>query len=123
MSIKCVSSFVGPAGGAGGGSLLKRFTLHQGKGYESDKDKVKCGLMKDLVTDVGSSLRPWGGDIQGLDRWHWVINRRSIHDDRALCLWLSRQGEVVARKIKNQVDTYETEMERSNMLRVEWQKA
>lgn len=41
--------------------------------------------------------------VQALVRKHWVIKRRSVQDRRAVCLRLSRQGEVLARKIKGQV--------------------
>ena len=56
--------------------------------------------------------------IQDLVRKRWVTRRRASHDDRTLCLRLSRQGEVVARRIKNQVDRCEADMRRGNVLRV-----
>jgi DNA-binding MarR family transcriptional regulator len=37
--------------------------------------------------------------ITGLVRKRWVTKQRALHDDRALCLRLSRQGEALARKI------------------------
>ena len=41
--------------------------------------------------------------IDDLVRKHWVTRRRALHDDRAVWLRLSRQGQVVAGKIKNHV--------------------
>ena len=41
------------------------------------------------------------GVIQDLVRKHWVTRRRAPHDDRVVCLRLSRQGEVLARRIKD----------------------
>ena len=41
--------------------------------------------------------------IQDLVRKRWVTRRRALHDDRVVCLRLSRQGEVVVQKIKNHV--------------------
>ena len=38
--------------------------------------------------------------IRGLVRKRWVIRRRALHDDRVVCLRLSRQGEVLAGRIK-----------------------
>ena len=32
----------------------------------------------------------------------WITKQRALHDDRAMCFWLSRQGQVLVRKIKNQ---------------------
>ena len=56
--------------------------------------------------------------IDDLVRKRWATRRRALHDDRTLCLRLSRQGEVVARRIKNQVDRSETEMGRGKLMRV-----
>ena len=41
--------------------------------------------------------------IQNLVRKRWVTRRRALHDDRVVCLRLSRQGEVVARRITDHV--------------------
>lgn len=41
--------------------------------------------------------------IQDLVRKRWVNKRPSIHDGRAVCLRLSRQGQGIARKVKIQV--------------------
>ena len=41
--------------------------------------------------------------IRGLVRKRWVIRRRALHDDRVVCLRLSRQGEVLAGRIKERV--------------------
>ena len=53
---------LGPASGAEGGSLLEAVhVLYQPKDYESDDDKVKCGLKEDPVIDDENSRRPWLG--------------------------------------------------------------
>ena len=72
------------------------------------KDAAALGVQPPTVTRV----------IHDLVRKRWVTNRRSIHDDRTLCLRLSRQGEVIARRIKNQVDRSETEMGRGKLMSV-----
>ncbi len=41
--------------------------------------------------------------VKDLVRKRWVTKRRSVTDSRAVCLSLSRQGEVVAWKIKDHV--------------------
>lgn len=41
--------------------------------------------------------------VKDLVRKCWVTNRRSIEDRRAVCLRLSRQGQVLARRIEDQV--------------------
>ena len=40
----------------------------------------------------------------------WVIRRHSVKDRRALCLSLTRQGQALARKIKNQVQNVKTDL-------------
>ena len=41
--------------------------------------------------------------VRDLVRKRWVTNRRSIQDRRAVCLRLSRQGQVIAQKITDHV--------------------
>ena len=41
--------------------------------------------------------------IGDLVRKRWLTRRRSIHDDRALCLRLSQQGQVMVRRITDHV--------------------
>ena len=41
--------------------------------------------------------------VQDLVRKRWVTKRRALHDDRALCLRLSRQGEVLVQKITERI--------------------
>ena len=41
--------------------------------------------------------------IHDLVRKRWVTKRRALHDDRALCLRLSRQGEVLVQKIMKHI--------------------
>lgn len=38
--------------------------------------------------------------VKDLVRKRWVTKRRSVKDDRALCLSLSRQGQALAQKIE-----------------------
>ncbi len=40
----------------------------------------------------------------------WVTRRHSVEDRRALCLSLTRQGQALARKIKNQVQNVKTDL-------------
>lgn len=50
--------------------------------------------------------------VQDLVRKRWVTNRRSVEDRRAVCLRLSRRGEVLALQIEqrvHQVDAMLTE--------------
>ena len=59
------------------------------------------------LTDAAASLlvrQPTLHEVvKDLVRKRWVTKRRSVTDSRAVCLSLSRQGEVVARKIKDHV--------------------
>ena len=59
------------------------------------------------VTDAATALRvrlpTLSAGVKDLVRKRWVTNRRSAEDRRAVCLSLSRQGEVVARKIEDHV--------------------
>jgi len=41
--------------------------------------------------------------VKDLVRKQWVTKRRSVTDTRALCLALSRRGEVLAQRIEGQV--------------------
>ena len=74
--------------------------------------------MKDTAAALGVQPPTVTVVINDLVRKHWVIRQRALHDDRAVCLRLSRQGIVVARKIKSQVDRCETDMGRGNVLRM-----
>jgi DNA-binding MarR family transcriptional regulator len=43
------------------------------------------------------------GVVKDLVRKRWVTKRRSVKDDRVVCLSLSRQGPALARRIKDRV--------------------
>ena len=59
------------------------------------------------VTDAAAALRvrlPTLSEVvKDLVRKRWVTKRRSVKDTRAVCLRLSRRGQVITRKIENQV--------------------
>ena len=59
------------------------------------------------LTDAAAALRvrqPTLSEVvKDLVRKRWVTKRRSVTDTRAVCLSLSRQGQALARKIKDQV--------------------
>ena len=59
--------------------------------------------MKDTAAALSVQPPTLTGVIQDLVHKRWVTRRRALHDDRAVCLRLSRQGEVVARRIKDHV--------------------
>ena len=59
--------------------------------------------LKDAAAALGVRSPTMAGVIQDLVRKHWVTNRRAIHDDRAVCLRLSRQGQGIARRITDHV--------------------
>ena len=59
--------------------------------------------MKDTAAALGVQPPTLTAVIDDLVRKHWVTRQRALHDDRAVCLRLSRQGAVVAGKIKNYV--------------------
>ena len=73
--------------------------------------------LNDTAAAVGVQPPTVTGVIQDLVHKRWVTRRRAFHDDRALCLRLSRQGAVVAGKIKDQVHRCEADMGRGNLLR------
>ena len=59
--------------------------------------------MKDTAAALGVQPPTLTVVIDDLVRKHWVTRQRALHDDRAMCLRLSRQGQVVAGKVKNHV--------------------
>jgi DNA-binding MarR family transcriptional regulator len=48
--------------------------------------------------------------IDALVRKRWVTRQRSLHDDRAVCLQLSRQWQVVAGKINTHVRDVQSDL-------------
>ena len=59
--------------------------------------------MKDTAAALSVQPPTLTAVIDDLVRKLWMTRRRSLHDNRALCLRLSRQGQVVVQKIKNHV--------------------
>ena len=59
--------------------------------------------MTDAATAVGVQPPTVTRLIQDLVRKGWVTRQRASHDDRAVCLRLSRQGQVLARRIKDKI--------------------
>ncbi len=74
--------------------------------------------MKDTATGLGVRSPTLTDVIDALVRKRWVTRQRALHNDRALCLRLSRQGAVVARKIKDQVHRCEADMGRGTLMRM-----
>ena len=79
--------------------------LQRHRGAKLTEAAAAAGVQPPTVTGV----------IQDLVRKGWVTRRRAIHDDRALCLRLSLQEQVMARRIKGQVHRCEADMERGNI--------
>ena len=66
--------------------------------------------MKDTAAALSIQPPTLTAVIDDLVRKRWVTRRRALHDDRAVCLRLSRQGQVVARKIKNHVRDVQSDL-------------
>ena len=66
------------------------------------------------VTDAATALRlrlPTLSEVvKDLVRKRWVTKRYSVEDRRAVCLRLSRRGQVITRKIENQVRDVRSEL-------------
>ena len=72
----------------------------------------------EAATALGVLVPTLSGVIRDLVRKRWVIRRRALHDDRLVCLRLSRQGDVVARRITDHVHRCEGELGKGNLLRL-----
>jgi DNA-binding MarR family transcriptional regulator len=57
----------------------------------------------DAAAILGVRLPTLSVVVTDLVRKRWVTKRRSVKDDRAVCLALSRRGQVLTRKIEEQV--------------------
>ena len=66
--------------------------------------------LKDTSDALGVKPPTLGVVINDLVRKRWVTKKRSIHDDRALCLRLSRQGEAFAQRIKTCVQDVRSDL-------------
>jgi DNA-binding MarR family transcriptional regulator len=66
------------------------------------------------LTDAAAALSvrspTLSGVVNDLVRKRWVTKRRSLTDSRAVCLSLSRQGEALARRIKDHVRQVSTQI-------------
>ena len=66
------------------------------------------------VTDAAAALRvrvpTLSGVVKDLVRKRWVTKRRSVKDDRVVCLSLSRRGAALAQRIEGQVRQVSTQI-------------
>ena len=66
------------------------------------------------LTDAAAALclrLPTLSDVvKDLVRKRWITKRYSVEDRRAVCLSLSRRGEALARRIKDQVERMSTQI-------------
>ena len=79
--------------------------------------------LTEAAVAVGVQLPTVSVVIQDLVSKRWVTRRRAIHDDRAVCLWLNRQGQVIARRITDHVHRREGELGKGNVLRIGQRRA
>ena len=66
--------------------------------------------LTDAAASLGVSLPTLSVVVKDLVRKRWVSKRRSVKDDRAVCLRLSRHGEALAQRIKKQVRDVSTQI-------------
>jgi DNA-binding MarR family transcriptional regulator len=66
--------------------------------------------MKDTAAALDVKPPTLTAVIDDLVRKRWVTRQRALHDDRAVCLQLSRQGQVVAEKIKTHVRDVQSDL-------------
>ena len=59
--------------------------------------------LKDTAAALGVQPPTMTVVIQDLVGKHWLTKQRALHDDRALCLRLSPQGQALAQRIKDHV--------------------
>ena len=59
--------------------------------------------LKDVAAALSVTPATASQVMKDLVSKRWVTKRRAVHDDRALCLRLSRQGEALVGKIKYRV--------------------
>jgi DNA-binding MarR family transcriptional regulator len=62
----------------------------------------------DAAAALGVRLPTLSVVLTALARKRWVTKRRSLKDDRVVSLSLSRQGQVIARRIEDQVQQVST---------------
>jgi len=66
--------------------------------------------VKDAATALCLRVPTISTVVKDLVRKRWVTKRRSVTDTRAVCLSLSRQGQALARKIKNHVQHVKSDL-------------
>lgn len=66
--------------------------------------------VKDAATALCLRVPTISTVVKNLVRKRWVTKRRSVTDTRAVCLSLSRQGQALARKIKNHVQHVKSDL-------------
>jgi len=59
--------------------------------------------LTDAAASLGVRLPTLSAVVKDLVRKRWVTKRRSLTDNRAVCLSLNRQGKALARRIKDHV--------------------
>ena len=59
--------------------------------------------LTDAATALCLKLPTLSDVVKDLVRKRWITKRYSVEDRRAVCLRLSRRGQVITRKIENQV--------------------
>ncbi len=65
--------------------------------------------MTDTATAVRLRLPTLSEEVNDLVRKRWVTKRRAVTDTRVVHLRLSQRGQVITRKIENQVRQVSTE--------------
>ena len=66
-------------------------------------DRHGAAKLKDVAAALSVMPATASQVMKDLARKRWVTKQRVPHDDRALCLQLSRQGEALVRNITDQV--------------------
>lgn len=66
-------------------------------------DRHANTTLTDAAASLGVRLPTLSVVVTDLARKRWVTKRRSATDTRVVCLSLSRQGKVLAQRIKKQV--------------------
>ena len=73
-----------------------------------------CRHANAKLTDAADALclrlPTLSGVVKDLVRKRWVTKRRSVTDTRALCLSLSRRGEILAQKIEERVQEVKSDL-------------
>ena len=68
--------------------------------------------MTDTATALGVRVPTLSVVVNDLVGKRWVTNRRSAEDRRAVCLSLSRRGEILAQKIEERVRQVKSDLTR-----------